>query len=92
MSETEPEPFDADAEFIEHAAEAMEIIMADDRLLAAFKEVAKAKREAKTASELYAGLKAEVNAHKRNAAKWEAKAKKSALCKAWKVALERDDE
>ena len=88
----EVEPFDAQAELIENAAEAMAIVAADDQLRAAMDEVAKAKREAKTISGLYGALKAEVSAHKRETAKWMAKARKSALCKACKINLERDDE
>ena len=88
----EPEPFDADAELLEASAEALTIIAADDRLKAAMGEVAKAKRETKTISALYDALKAEVNAHKREAAKWMAKAKKAAVCKACRINLERDDD
>ena len=88
----EPEPFDPNAELLENAAEALTIIAADDRLKAAMDEVAKAKRETKAISALYESVKGEIAAHKRDAARWMAKAKKSATCKACKVALERDDE
>lgn len=88
----ESEPFDANAELLESAAEALTIMAADDKLKAAWDEVAKAKREAKASSALYDKLKAEVGALKREISRWMAKAKKSALCKACKVNLERDDE
>lgn len=88
----EPEPFDANAELLDLAAEAMAIVDADDRLKAALGEVAKAKRETKTVSALYDSLKGEVAAHKRDATRWMKKAKKSALCPACKVAMERDDD
>lgn len=85
------EPYDPREELLEHAAEAMEIINADDKLQAAFGEVLRAKLEAKTIGKLYDACRAEMNAHKRLAAKWEAKARKAALCSACRVALERDE-
>lgn len=82
----------ADAELLDLAAEAMTIVDADDRLKAAMVEIAKAKTEVKTISALYDSVKGEVAAFKRDATRWMKKAKKSATCKACKVALERDDE
>lgn len=91
-SPVEPEPFDPDAELREATVEALTIINADDKLKAAMLEVVKAKRETKAATALYDALKAEVGAYKRQATSWMKKAQKSAVCKACKVALERDDE
>jgi hypothetical protein len=84
--------FDANAELLEHAAEAMAIIGSDDIAKAALEEAIKAKRETKAVSALYDALKGEVAAYKREISKWMGKAKASAVCKACKVNLERDDE
>jgi hypothetical protein len=84
--------FDAEAELHDAAEEAMTIVYADDQLAAAVAEIAKAKRETKTVTALYDALKADVAAHQRQAANWKRKAEKSALCRACKVNLERDDE
>lgn len=83
---------DARAESLEAAAEALAIISADAPLNAAFDEVKAAKRDTKAVMALYESLKADVAAHQRAAASWRRKAEKSALCKACKVNLERDDE
>lgn len=88
--EFEPED-DRQAELLELAAEAMTIIDADDKLRAAMVEVAKAKRETRAVASLYDTIKGEVAAHKRDATRWMKKAKRSALCSACKVALERDE-
>lgn len=87
-----PEEFDANAELAESAAEALAIIDADDKLKAAWDEVEKAKRKTRAISALYDTMAAEVAALKREAKRWMKKAKKSATCKACRVALERDDE
>lgn len=86
------ETYDAKAELLEHAAEAMTIIDADDKLSAAFAEVLKAKLEAKAATRLYDALKTEVSVHRREVARWKRKAEKAAICSACRVNLERDDE
>ena len=92
VDQPEPPDFDPTTELLEHAAEAMTIIDADDRLKAAFGEVTKAQRETKAISAMYDALKTEVAAFKREATRWMKKAKKSAICKACRASLERDDE
>ncbi len=66
------------------------IIAADDRLVAAMKEISEAKRREAAATALYDEKSREVSVITKEAARWMKKARKSAACQGCMTALERE--